>query len=43
MLVIIFLFMKNTPKDVGILPYGLEEEIQESNEGQRCFSEVTIA
>ncbi|MDQ0247098.1 MFS family permease [Bacillus fengqiuensis] len=35
MLIIILLFMKNTPKDVGILPYGLEEEIQESNEGQK--------
>ena len=35
MLTIIFLFMKNTPKDIGILPYGLEEEIQESNEGQQ--------
>ncbi len=35
MLVIIFLFMKNSPKDVGILPYGLEEETQESNEVQK--------
>lgn len=35
MLVIIFLFMKNTPKDAGILPYGLEEEREESNEKQR--------
>ncbi|MFJ7975209.1 MFS transporter [Peribacillus sp. NPDC096379] len=35
MLIIIFLFMKNTPKDVGILPYGLEEKIQESDEGQK--------
>lgn len=35
MLIIIFLFMKNTPKDVGILPYGLEEETQESNESQK--------
>lgn len=35
MLIIILLFMKNTPKDVGILPYGLEEEIQESNEEQK--------
>ncbi|MEH6949660.1 MFS transporter [Bacillus sp. JJ634] len=35
MLIIIFLFMKNTPKDIGILPYGLEEEIQESHEGQK--------
>jgi MFS family permease len=30
MLVIILLFMKNSPKEVGILPYGLEEESQES-------------
>jgi len=35
MLIIIFLFMKNSPKDVGILPYGLEQEIQNSNEGQK--------
>ncbi|MGG3448540.1 MFS transporter [Domibacillus aminovorans] len=35
MLAIIFLFMKNSPKDVGILPYGLEEETQESNEVQK--------
>lgn len=35
MLIIILLFMKNTPKDVGILPYGLEQEIQESNESQK--------
>ncbi|MFS0779276.1 MFS transporter [Neobacillus sp. 3P2-tot-E-2] len=35
MLVIIFLFMKNSPKDVGILPYGLEEETQESDEVQK--------
>jgi MFS family permease len=35
MLIIIFLFMKNTPKDAGIFPYGLEQEVQESNEGQK--------
>lgn len=35
MLVIIFLFMKNTPKDAGILPYGLEKEREETNEEQR--------
>ena len=35
MLIIIFLFMKNTPKDAGILPYGIEEEAQVSNEGQK--------
>ncbi|MDR7079006.1 MFS family permease [Neobacillus niacini] len=35
MLFIILLFMKNTPKDVGILPYGLEKEIQESNKGEK--------
>ncbi|MEH7883763.1 MFS transporter [Bacillus sp. JJ1609] len=35
MLFIIFLFMKNTPKDAGILPYGLEEEREERNEEQR--------
>ncbi|MEH7255555.1 MFS transporter [Neobacillus niacini] len=35
MLIIIFLFMKNTPKDAGILPYGLEQEIQKSTKGQK--------
>lgn len=30
MLVIILLFMKNSPKDIGILPFGLEEEIPET-------------
>ncbi len=35
MLIIIYLFMKNTPKDAGILPYGLEQEIQESKESQK--------
>lgn len=31
MLVIILLFMKNTPKEIGILPYGLDEEPSESS------------
>ncbi|MFJ7680572.1 MFS transporter [Peribacillus butanolivorans] len=31
MLAIILLFMKNNPKEVGILPYGLKEESQEAN------------
>ena len=35
MLIIIFLFMKNSPKDVGLLRYGLEEEIDESDEGTK--------
>ncbi|MBS4199171.1 MFS transporter [Bacillus sp. FJAT-49732] len=35
MLIIILLFMKNTPKEVGILPYGLEQEKRESNERQK--------
>lgn len=30
MLAIILLFMKNDPKEAGILPYGLAEEIQEA-------------
>ncbi|WMX56897.1 MFS transporter [Peribacillus sp. R9-11] len=30
MLATILLFMKNTPQEVGILPYGLEEESQEA-------------
>ena len=29
MLLIILFFMKNTPKEVGLLPYGTEEEIKE--------------
>lgn len=35
MLIIIFLFMKNRPKDIGILPYGLEEETQENMESSK--------
>ncbi|MEH7387813.1 MFS transporter [Bacillus sp. JJ1521] len=35
MLIIILLFMKNTPKDVGILRYGLEEELQERTKGEK--------
>lgn len=35
MLIIIILFMKNTPKEVSILPYGLEKEIPERNKGEK--------
>ncbi|MEH7275825.1 MFS transporter [Neobacillus vireti] len=35
MIIIIFLFMKNTPKDAGVLPYGLDQEIQESKESRK--------
>lgn len=42
MLIIILLFMKNTPKDVGILPYGLEQEEQGGNERQK-ENPITIA
>ncbi|WP_043931502.1 MFS transporter [Bacillus sp. EB01] len=35
MLIILLLFMKNTPKDVGILPYGREKEIQEQIEEKK--------
>ena len=35
MFILIFLFIKNTPKDMGILPYGLEKEIQVSHVGKR--------
>ncbi|MGG1675466.1 MFS transporter [Neobacillus sp. NRS-1170] len=31
MFVIILLFMKNTPKEAGIFPYGLDNELDESN------------
>ncbi len=35
MFIMILLFMKNTPKDAGVLPYGLEEELQESNDEKK--------
>ncbi|MFJ7949984.1 MFS transporter [Lysinibacillus sp. NPDC096418] len=35
MFIIIFLFMKNKPMDVGLLPYGLEKEVEEKNTGPR--------
>jgi MFS family permease len=35
MLVIILLFMKSTPKEMGILPYGLEEELQDADVQKR--------
>ncbi|MEG0383552.1 MAG: MFS transporter [Solibacillus sp.] len=35
MLIIIFVFMKNSPKDAGVLPYGIDEESQVSDEGQK--------
>ncbi|MFJ7735306.1 MFS transporter [Lysinibacillus sp. NPDC097287] len=35
MFIIILLFMKNKPKDVGLLPYGLEKEVEEKNDGPR--------
>lgn len=43
MLVIIILFMKSTPKDIGIFPYGMEEEIQESNQGYKETNPIVIA
>ncbi|MEH7236667.1 MFS transporter [Bacillus sp. JJ1562] len=35
MFIIIFLFMKNSPKDIGILPYGQREETEEMYETQK--------
>lgn len=35
MFVVILFFMKNKPKDVGILPYGLEKEIAVNDVAQR--------
>ena len=35
MFMMILLFMKNKPKDVGLLPYGLEEQRVESEEEQK--------
>jgi MFS family permease len=35
MLALIFLFMKNNPQEIGILPYGLEEEKQEIRESTK--------
>ncbi|MEH7346277.1 MFS transporter [Bacillus sp. JJ1532] len=34
MFIIIFLFMKNSPKDIGILPYGQSEDMEEMHETQ---------
>lgn len=34
-LILIFLFMKNSPKDAGILPYGLEKEPENSIESPK--------
>jgi MFS family permease len=42
MLMIIFFFMKNKPKDIGILPYGLTVDRQASSERQR-ENPMTIA
>ncbi|MCM3588357.1 MFS transporter [Mesobacillus maritimus] len=35
MLIIIFLLMKNSPKEIGLLPYGREEETQENIESSK--------
>lgn len=35
MLIVILLFMKNTPKEAGVLPYGIEEETQVNDESQK--------
>lgn len=35
MFIMIFLFMKNSPKDMGILPYGQKEELDEKNVTQK--------
>lgn len=42
MFIIIFLFMKNSPKELGILPYGQQEELEESNEKQKG-NPITLA
>lgn len=42
MFIMILLFMKNKPKDVGLLPYGLEEQRVE-NEGQQKKNPIIIA
>ncbi|MEH7125811.1 MFS transporter [Bacillus sp. JJ1503] len=34
MFIIIFLFMKNSPKDIGVLPYGQSEDMEEMHEIQ---------
>lgn len=34
MFIVIFLFIKNTPKDIGILPYGQKEDTGELNKTQ---------
>ncbi|MFF2449917.1 MFS transporter [Neobacillus sp. NPDC058068] len=35
MLVFILFFMKNSPKEIGILPYGLKKEIEDNNKVQK--------
>lgn len=35
MFIMILLFMKNSPKDIGILPYGQKEELDEKKEAQK--------
>ncbi|NEU31981.1 MFS transporter [bacterium LRH843] len=35
MLIMIILFMKNSPKEAGILPYGRKEEMEESHESKK--------
>jgi MFS family permease len=35
MLAVILLFMKNSPKEIGLLPYGLEEELNVSEKVQK--------
>lgn len=42
MFIIIFLFMKNSPKDIGILPYGQLEELEDNNEKQKG-NPITLA
>ncbi|EDL66713.1 putative membrane transport protein [Bacillus sp. SG-1] len=42
MLLIILLFMKNSPRDAGVLPYGLEEEA-EINTYQQKRNPISIA
>ena len=42
MLIVIFLFMKNTPKEAGILPYGMEDETQVYHVSQKG-NPITLA
>nr|WP_106781284.1 MFS transporter [Lysinibacillus timonensis] len=42
MFIVIVIFMKNSPKEIGILPYGLEKELEEVVETKK-INPITLA